>query len=125
MSCECDERSGRAEEAREIADKIGREAEYAIPLLQEIQRRHSYLHKELVEAVAAETGLPVVDLYGAATFYSRFRFKPRGKYLARVCHGTACHVAGADMISAFVARELGVEEGRATPDMLFSYEKVA
>jgi NADH-quinone oxidoreductase subunit E len=83
-------------------NKVGREREYAIPLLQEIQRRHSYLPKELVEAVSAEAGIPVSDMYGLATFYSQFRFKPRGKYLIRVCRGTACHVSGAELISAVV-----------------------
>jgi NADH-quinone oxidoreductase subunit E len=114
-----------ADEAREIAGKVGREPEYAIPLLQEIQKRHSYLPMDLVKAVAAETGIPVSDLYGVATFYSQFRFKPQGKYLVRVCHGTACHVAGSDIISAVIAQELGIEEGGTTADMLFSFEKVA
>ncbi|MDR0640033.1 MAG: NADH-quinone oxidoreductase subunit NuoE [Spirochaetaceae bacterium] len=112
-------------EAKEIVGKVGKEPEYAIPLLQEIQRRHSYLPQDLVEAVSAEAGIPVSNLYGVATFYSQFRFKPQGKYLIRVCHGTACHVAGADIISAVIAQELGIEEGGTTPDNLFSFEKVA
>jgi NADH-quinone oxidoreductase subunit E len=112
-------------EAKEIAGKVGKEPEYAIPLLQEIQKRHSYLPEDLVKAVSAETGIPVSNLYGVATFYSQFRFKPQGKYLVRVCHGTACHVAGSDIISAVIAQELGIEEGGTTADMLFSFEKVA
>ncbi|MDR2344114.1 MAG: NADH-quinone oxidoreductase subunit NuoE [Spirochaetaceae bacterium] len=126
MTCNCgSDCACRANEAREIVVKIGREGEYAIPLLQEIQRRHSYLPKELVEAVAAEADIPVSALYGVATFYSQFRFKPQGKHLIRVCRGTACHVAGSDIISALIAQELGIEEGGTTPDMLFSFEKVA
>ena len=112
-------------EAKEIVGKIGKEPEYAIPLLQEIQRRHSYLPQDLVEAVSAEAGIPASNLYGVATFYSQFRFKPQGKYLIRVCNGTACHVAGSDIISAVIAQELGIEEGGTTPDNLFSFEKVA
>jgi NADH-quinone oxidoreductase subunit E len=114
-----------ADEAKEIVGKVGREPEYAIPLLQEIQKRHSYLPRDLVEAVSAEAGIPVSNLYGVATFYSQFRFKPQGKYLIRVCHGTACHVAGSDIISALIAQELGIEEGETTEDALFSFEKVA
>ncbi|MDR0410115.1 MAG: NADH-quinone oxidoreductase subunit NuoE [Spirochaetaceae bacterium] len=129
MSCSCESNcadcAGYAEEAKDIAGKIGKEPEYAIPLLQEIQRRHSYIPKDLVEAVSAETGIPVSNLFGVATFYSQFRFKPQGKHLIRVCHGTACHVAGSDIISAVIAQELGIEEGDTTPDMLFSFEKVA
>jgi NADH-quinone oxidoreductase subunit E len=125
MACCGNDGAVFASEAKEIADKVGKEPEYAIPLLQEIQKRHSYLPKELVEAVAVATGIPVSNLFGVATFYSQFRFKPQGKYLIRVCHGTACHVAGSDIISAVIAQELGIEEGDTTADMLFSFEKVA
>lgn len=125
MACNCSHGSEFAGEAKEIAGKIGKAPEYAIPLLQEIQRRHTYLPKELVGAVAEETGIPIANLYGVATFYSQFRFKPQGKHLIRVCHGTACHVAGSDIISAVIGMELGIEEGDTTPDKLFSFEKVA
>jgi NADH-quinone oxidoreductase subunit E len=130
MSCECKDNcncagAGEACEAKEIVDKVGRAAEYAIPLLQEIQRRYSYLRQDLVEAVSAEAGIPLSNLYGVATFYSQFRFKPQGKFMIRVCHGTACHVSGADIVAAVIADELGIEEGQTTPDMLFSFEKVA
>jgi NADH-quinone oxidoreductase subunit E len=130
MVCACGnvrvkEASKKANEAKDIVAKIGKTPEYAIPLLQEIQRRYSYLPQDLVEAVSAEAGIPVSNLYGVATFYSQFRFKPQGKYLIRVCHGTACHVAGADIISAVIAQELGINEGDTTPDNIFSFEKVA
>jgi NADH-quinone oxidoreductase subunit E len=133
MSCNCENSrenscadcAALADEAKEIVNMVGKEPEYAIPLLQEIQKRHSYLPRDLVKAVSAEAGIPVSDLYGVATFYSQFRFKPQGKYLVRVCHGTACHVAGSDIIAAVIAQELGIEEGDTTADMLFSFEKVA
>jgi NADH-quinone oxidoreductase subunit E len=114
-----------AVEAKEIVANVGCSPEYAIPLLQEIQRRKSYLPQELVEAVANEANIPVSSLFGVATFYSQFRFKPQGKYLIRVCKGTACHVSGAEMIAAVIAQELGIAEGETTTDMLFSFEKVA
>jgi NADH-quinone oxidoreductase subunit E len=129
MGCDCGDGCGKcgalADEAKEIVGGVGREPECAIPLLQEIQRRHSYLPQDLVEAVAAEAGIAVADLFGVATFYAQFRFRPQGKYLVRVCHGTACHVAGADIIAAVIAQELGIEEGDTTTDRLFSFEKVA
>jgi NADH-quinone oxidoreductase subunit E len=125
MACCGNGAAALAHEAKEIVQKIGKEPEYAIPLLQEIQKRHSYLPQDLVEAVSAEAGIPVSNLYGVATFYSQFRFKPQGKFLVRVCHGTACHVAGADIIAAVISQELGIEEGDTTEDKLFSFEKVA
>jgi NADH-quinone oxidoreductase subunit E len=114
-----------ADEAREIVAAIGSDPDFAIPLLQEIQRRYSYLPEELVDAVARESGIPVSSLYGVATFYSQFRFNPSGQYLIRICKGTACHVAGAEMLSAVIEQELGIQEGQTTEDRLFSLEKVA
>ncbi|MDR2864801.1 MAG: NADH-quinone oxidoreductase subunit NuoE [Spirochaetaceae bacterium] len=122
MSCDC---CGVEQEARDIVTGIGRTSEFSIPLLQEIQKRHSYLPEDLVEAVSKESGIPLSDLYGVATFYSQFRFKPQGKYMVRVCHGTACHVAGAEIVSALISQELGIKEGETTPDLLFSLERVA
>ncbi|MDR2602807.1 MAG: NADH-quinone oxidoreductase subunit NuoE [Spirochaetaceae bacterium] len=126
MACCCgNDDAALISEAKEIVQKVGKAPEYAIPLLQEIQRRRTYLPQDLVEKVAQEAEIPVSNLYGVATFYSQFRFKPQGKYLIRVCHGTACHVAGSDIIAAVIAQELGIEEGDTTPDKLFSFEKVA
>jgi len=121
----CDCEGSVNKEAKEIVTAIGNEPEYAIPLLQEIQRRHSYLPTDLMEAVAEVSGIPSSKLYGVATFYSQFRFTPQGKHLIRICKGTACHVAGAEMLSSSLSDELGIKEGDTTEDKLFSFEAVA
>ena len=126
MACNCGNTAKAfSDEAREIVAAIGTSKELTIPLLQEIQRRHSYLPRELVEAVSAESGIPESDLYGVATFYAQFRFTPQGKHLIKICKGTACHVAGAEMLSAVISQELGIKEGETTEDRLFSLESVA
>ena len=121
--CNCD--SSVNQEAKEIVAAIGTEPEFAIPLLQEIQRRHSYLPEDLMEAVAVESGIPASRLFGVATFYSQFRFTPQGKHLIRICKGTACHVAGAEMLSSSISDDLGIAEGETTEDLMFSLESVA
>lgn len=113
------------EEARQIVEEVGREPEKVIPLLQEIQRRHGYLPENMVEAVAGELDVPVSQLYGVATFYSQFRFTPIGKYLIKVCKGTACHVAGAEQLHDMISSELKIDEGETTEDGLFTLESVA
>ncbi|MDA3938564.1 MAG: NAD(P)H-dependent oxidoreductase subunit E, partial [Spirochaetia bacterium] len=95
------------EEAQQIVEQVGSEPEKVIPLLQEIQNRHSYLPDDLVEAVADVIEVPSSDIYGVATFYSQFRFTPMGKHLIKVCKGTACHVSGADLLTASISDELG------------------
>lgn len=112
-------------EAREIVSMLGTTKDKVIPFLQEIQKRHGYLPDEMIEAVAGETGIPAAEMYGVATFYSQFRFSPMGKYLIKVCKGTACHVSGAETLFSVLSDELKVEEGGTTVDRMFTLESVA
>ncbi len=112
-------------EAATIVREIGADQEKVIPLLQEIQKRHSYLPEDLVEAVAEEIDVPVSDIYGVATFYSQFRFTPMGKHLIKVCKGTACHVQGADLLFSTLQEELHLEGEGTTDDREFTLETVA
>lgn len=96
-----------------------------IPKLQHIQEENGYLSKESLEALSTELGIPLSSIYGVATFYTQFRFTPLGKYVIKVCHGTACHVNGANEISETVTEVLGIKEGETTPDGLATIERVA
>ncbi len=96
-----------------------------IPVLQEAQEALGYLSEETLKKIAKATGRTLAQVYGVATFYAQFRLEPIGKHLVRICHGTACHVAGADDIDAAVCGHLGLpEEGGTTGDMEFTVEKV-
>jgi NADH-quinone oxidoreductase subunit E len=96
-----------------------------IPLLQQAQEEDGYLTRERILRIHQESGIPVTHIFGVATFYAQFRLKPIGKHLIRVCHGTACHVAGANDITQAVEKHLGVPTGETTPDRLFTIETVA
>ena len=48
-----------------------------------------------------------------------------GEYIIDVCHGTACHVAGAVQITEALEEELGVADGKTTKDMKFTLSSVA
>ena len=96
-----------------------------IPLLQQAQTEDGYLRRERLEEIHRESGIPLAHIYGVATFYAQFRLKPVGKYLLRVCHGTACHVSGAVELSQAVEKHLGIPNGETTPDRLFSIETVS
>jgi len=96
-----------------------------IPLLQGTQELYKYIPREAFEKIANETGLKVSDMYGVATFYAQFRLKPVGKHVIKVCHGTACHVQNANVISDSLKEHLKVEEGETTDDRLFTLESVA
>lgn len=96
-----------------------------IPLLQKIQEECGYIPPELIEPVADALHLFPSEVQGVISFYSQFSLKPRGKYVIRVCRGTACHVRGGRSVLKIIKRELGVNEGQTTPDCHFTLETVA
>jgi NADH-quinone oxidoreductase subunit E len=109
-----------------IVSKFAKTRGSAIPILQNIQNEFGYVPKESLPRVSAQTGIPTSDLYSIITFYAQFRTEPIGENLIQVCHGTACHLAGAEEITDAIMREAGIEEGSITsPDGKFTVEKVA
>jgi len=96
-----------------------------IPVLQATQQVFGHLPEPVMEKIASHIDVPLTRVYGVATFYSQFRFEPLGKYVVKVCHGTACHVNGSVNISRAMQEELAVEEGQTTEDGLVTFERVA
>ncbi|MEJ2745912.1 MAG: NADH-quinone oxidoreductase subunit NuoE, partial [bacterium] len=91
-----------------------------IPLLQNTQEIFGYLTEKALRTIAESRGISLAHVYGVATFYGQFRLTPIGKNVITVCHGTACHVAGAERISEAIERELGIKTGDTTPDHRFT-----
>ncbi len=96
-----------------------------ITVLQHAQEEFGYLPRVAIDEISRQTGVSLSQIYGVASFYNQFRLSPVGKYVIDVCHGTACHVAGAPLITAALEEELGVDEGKTTKDMLFTLSSVA
>lgn len=96
-----------------------------IPLLQSAQESYGYIPEKAIHYISEVVDVPAADIYGVITFYSQFRLKPLGKYVVRVCEGTACHVNGAKSILNILREELGVGVGETTADGLFTLQSVA
>ena len=96
-----------------------------IPLLQKTQETFGYLPKEALEEISGHLEIPLTRVLGVATFYAQFRFEPLGKYVIKICHGTACHVNGAENIAQALRDETGIDEGQTTSDGLITIERVA
>lgn len=96
-----------------------------IPLLQEIQENFGYIPPETIEPVAKALNLFPSQVQGVITFYAGFALKPKGKFVLKLCHGTACHVKGSRSILRTMQKELGLNEGETSPDYQFSLETVA
>lgn len=93
-------------------------------ILNEAQEKFGYLPKMAQITIADYLKLPLAEVYGVITFYSRFTTKPKGKYNISICLGTACFVKGSQQILDRAKARLGVEEGEMTPDGKFSIDTV-
>jgi NADH:ubiquinone oxidoreductase subunit E len=110
----------------DLVARVGRNHEAAIPLLQEIQNRYRYLPDEALRRVCEVTDVTPAQIAGTSSFYAQFRRSPIGRYVVRVCHGTACHVAGAQQITQELRRHLQIAPGEDTdPQRRFTIDAVA
>ncbi len=96
-----------------------------IPLLQSAQDHFGYIPRRAIRYIASVTDIPESEVYGVITFYNQFRLRPVGKYVIRVCCGTACHVARSRMLIEAIQDELGIEVDGTTEDGLFTLFTVA
>jgi len=112
-------------ELEAIIDKHRGETWALIPLLQDIQETLGYIPEESIETIAKALHLFPSQVQGVISFYAGLSLKPKGKYVIRVCRGTACHVKGGRSILRFMKKEVGLDEGETSPDYQFTLETVA
>jgi len=115
----------KTKEIRGELEEFPQEPRSLIPILQRVQSRHGYLPREFMEEIGDYLGLTPSKVYSVASFYAQFRFEPLGEHLIKICHGTACHVKGAETVTETVESELGVSMGETTEDGKFTLERVA
>ena len=109
-----------------MLDKHGRQPSRLIPILQAVQDEYRYLPEDVLTYVATTLGVPPARVFGVATFYSHFALEAKGKYVVRLCDGTACHVKQSLPILDAIREKLSLtEKKKTTPDMLFTVETVA
>jgi NADH-quinone oxidoreductase subunit E len=102
-----------------------KESSSLIPLLQSAQYSYGFIPESTIYYISEIAGIPAADIYGVITFYTQFRLKPLGRYLIKICEGTACHVNGAKKILKTVYNELGITVGETDEEGLFSLQSVA
>ena len=96
-----------------------------IPLLQEVQETLGYVPPESIEPIAEALNVFPSQVQGVLTFYAGFSLEPKGKYVIRVCRGTACHVKGGKSTLRFLKKELDLDDGETSPDYRFTLEPVS
>jgi len=111
--------------ANQVIDKYVDMKGALMPVLQEIQEYYGYVPEPTVHLVAERLNVYSSQIYGVLTFYAQFHLEPRGKYIVRVCMGTACHVKGAGRIGDTLKERLGIGHAETTEDLKFTAEYVA
>ncbi|MEN6358177.1 MAG: NADH-quinone oxidoreductase subunit NuoE [Armatimonadota bacterium] len=110
----------------DIIEECGTKESSLIPILQKVQDEYRYLPEEILAFIATALDVPPATVFGVATFYAQFSLEPKGKYLIRVCDGTACHVRGNKTIIDAIRNKIGLKDGqRTTKDMRYTLETVS
>ena len=102
--------------------KYTQDKDNLIQILNEVQDYYGYVPEKAQVAISNYLNMPMAEIYGVVTFYSRFTLKPKGKYHIAVCLGTACFVKGSESILERAKERLGIDVGETTKDGKFSLE---
>ena len=103
---------------------IKKHGDLLIPILQDIQENYRYLPEECLIIVAERLQIPLIEVYGVATFYQSFSLIPKGEHIITVCLGTACYIRGGTNMVDVLTKELNIKPGETTKDKKFSLETV-
>ena len=109
-------------ELKEFIASIKHEKGATMPIMQKAQEIYGYLPEEVQVIIAEETGVPLTEIYGIATFYAQFALNPKGETRISVCLGTACYVKGSGDVLQKVVDIVGCESGSITEDGKFSVD---
>ena len=102
------------------------ESKPIVAILQDIQEEYRYLPKEALLYLADAIDVSIAKIYSVATFYENFSLEPKGKYVIKICDGTACHVRKSIPILNALRNKLGLSDSKKTPDdQLFTVETVS
>lgn len=99
------------------------EKENLIPILQAVQDIYGFIPAKSIEKIGRYLKIPTSKVYGTASFYDEFRFKPKGKFHIRICKGTACHLISGNKLVNEAEKKTRLRHGEITKDGLFSYEE--
>ena len=86
--------------------------------MQDIQAEYKYLSEETLELIAEKLDISIAKVYSVATFYENFSLEAKGKYIIKVCNGTACHVRKSQPIFDALHDYLGLTGEKKTVLML-------
>lgn len=108
---------------KELEKTYKQEKDNLISMLEEVQEKFGFIPLEAQKELSEYLKIPMAEIYGVITFYSRFTLEPKGKHTISVCLGTACFVKGSKKIMDRLTDRLKIEPGQTTKDGLFSIDE--
>ena len=121
-SCGCGGDDEREEKVKKLIKELKYDKSQLMHILNETQNIYGYIPMRAQKIISEELNVPMAEIYGVITFYSRFSLEPKGKYNIAVCLGTACYVKGSQAILDKIKEILGIDVGQVTADGKFSLE---
>ena len=120
--CNCNCEDNNRKDVRKMLEKYTTDKDNLIQILNEVQEHYGYIPQFAQKEISEYLNIPMAEVYGVITFYSRFTLEPKGKYNIAVCLGTACFVKGSEAILDKIKEKLGIDVGQTTADGKFSIE---
>ncbi|HKK65706.1 MAG TPA: NAD(P)H-dependent oxidoreductase subunit E [Clostridia bacterium] len=101
--------------------------DHILHIFHEFQDRDSdnnFISSSSVRRIAEHLDLSMSQVYGVLSFYHMFSYRPRGKYVIRLCDSLSCRIVGSLDIYTYLRAELGLQRKKISDDGLFSLEIV-
>jgi NADH-quinone oxidoreductase subunit E len=95
-----------------------------LPVLYLAQREFGHLGPEAIEYVAKLMDQAPARVYGVVSFYTMYNMKPIGRHHIQVCRTLPCALRGAEEVTEFLKKKLGIDCGQTTPDGRFTLSEV-
>ena len=123
-SCSCGVIDENKKKLLDVIVSCNGDKSQLMKVLNAAQEIYGYVPVSAQKLISEELDIPMAEIYGVITFYTRFSLQPKGKYNISVCLGTACYVKGSQNVLDKVKEILGIDVGEVTPDGKFSIESV-
>ena len=120
-NCNC--KDEKLEVVKKVIAECNGDKSQLIRVLNTVQEVYGYIPTYVQKVISEELDIPMAEIYGVITFYSRFSLNPKGKYNISVCLGTACYVKGSQAVLDKVKEILGIDVDGVTEDGKFSIEQ--
>jgi len=95
-----------------------------LPVLYLAQHEFGHLGPEAIAYIAKLMDQAPARVHGVVSFYTMYNTKPIGRHHIQVCRTLPCALRGAERVTEFLKKKLGIEPGQTTADGRFTLSEV-